>query len=92
MPMNAPNDTLSVHLDQLRMALAQGTRSVCPIVKAALVAGCTKEQLMLVAAEVGPHYAKEAVQNALDKIGPNDIPSRWGRRDGEFPPGYHHGI
>lgn len=92
MPMNAPNDALSAHLDQLRMALAQGSKSVCPIVKAALGAGCTKEQLMLVAAEVGPHYAKEAVRDALDKIGPQEITANRARREGEYPPGYHHGM
>ena len=92
MPMNAPNDNLSTHLDELRMALAQGTRSVYPIVKAALGAGCTKEQLFLVAAEVGPHYAKEAVRDALDQIRPQEIPAKRGRGEGEYPPGFHHGL
>lgn len=92
MPMNAPNDRLAAHLDQLRIALAQGSKSVCPIVKAALGAGCTKQQLFLVAAEVGPHYAKEAVRNALEQISPQEIPANRGRTEGDYPPGFHRGI
>ncbi len=66
--MNSPNERLSTHLDELRMALSQGTRhSLRPIVKAALGAGCTKAQLMLVADEVGSYTAKAAVRNALDQ-------------------------
>jgi hypothetical protein len=90
--MNAYNDTIADYLDHLRMALAQGSRSVCPIVKAALGAGCTKEQLFRVAAEVGPHYAKEAIRNALGQISPHEISTNNGRTEGDYAQGLHHSI
>ncbi len=56
------------HLDDLRTALAQGmTHWVGEIVKAALIAGYSKRQLMQTAAEVGPPWAKEAVRLAVEK-------------------------
>lgn len=56
------------YLDDLRTALAQGmTHWVGGLVKAALIAGCSRQQLMRTAAEVGPYAAREAVQRALDE-------------------------
>ncbi len=70
MPITAPQEHQATHLDQLRLALSQGMRqSVQPIVKAALEIGCTKAQILQVAAEVGPYSAREAVRKALDAIG-----------------------
>ncbi len=58
------------HLDDLRTALAQGmTHWVGGMVKAALIAGCTRQQLIQTAAEVGPYTAREAVRRALDEWG-----------------------
>ena len=58
------------HLDDLRTALAQGmTHWVGGMVKAALIAGCSRQQLVQTAAEVGPYAAKEAVRRALDAWG-----------------------
>lgn len=63
-------DERANHLDDLRMALAQGmTQLVSGMVKAALVAGYSKKQLLQIAAEVGPYSAKEAVRRALDQWG-----------------------
>jgi alkylhydroperoxidase/carboxymuconolactone decarboxylase family protein YurZ len=76
--MTSPQEHHATHLDQLRIALSQGMRqSVQPIVKAALEIGCTKAQIMRVAAEVGPYSAREAVQRALDAIG--HVPAPGGR-------------
>lgn len=63
-------DERANHLDDLRMALSQGmTHLVSGMVKAALVAGHSKKQLLQIAAEVGPYSAKEAVRRALDEWG-----------------------
>ena len=70
MPITAPQEHQANHLDQLRLALSQGMRQpVQPIVKAALEIGCTRAQILQVAAEVGPYAAREAVRKALDAIG-----------------------
>lgn len=62
------NQGAGSHLDDLRTALAQGMNHwVGEIVKAALIAGYTKEQLMKAASQVGPFSAKEAVRHAIDK-------------------------
>ncbi|HYB73821.1 MAG TPA: hypothetical protein VED18_10635 [Candidatus Sulfotelmatobacter sp.] len=64
------NGKTANHLDDLRAALAQGlTHWVGGMVKAALIAGCSRQQLAQAAAEVGPHAAKEAVRRALDEWG-----------------------
>jgi len=56
------------HLDDLRTALAQGmTHWVSGLVKAALIGGCSRQQLMKTACEVGPYAAREAVQRALNE-------------------------
>ncbi len=56
------------YLDDLRTALAQGMmRWVGGLVKAALIAGCSRRQLVQAASEVGPYSAKEAVQRAIDE-------------------------
>ena len=55
-------------LDALRTVLAQGmTHWVGGLVKAALIAGCPRQQLMKTACEVGPYAARKAVQRALDE-------------------------
>lgn len=67
--MTANGDTAS-HLDDLRTALVQGmTHWVGGMVKAALIAGCSRQQVVQTAAEVGPYAAKEAVRRALDEWG-----------------------
>ncbi len=67
--MTAHRNILS-HLDDLRTALTQGmTHWVGGMVKAALIAGCTRQQLIQTAAEVGPYTAREAVRRALDEWG-----------------------
>jgi alkylhydroperoxidase/carboxymuconolactone decarboxylase family protein YurZ len=64
------NGKTANHLDDLRTALAQGlTHWVGGMVKAALIAGCSRQQLVQAAAEVGPYAAKEAVRRALDEWG-----------------------
>ncbi len=64
------NGETASHLDDLRTALAQGmTHWVGGMVKAALIAGCSRQQVVQTAAEVGPYAAKEAVRRALDEWG-----------------------
>ena len=55
-------------LDDLCTALAQGMAHwEGSLVKAALIAACSKRQLMQTASEVGPFAAKEAVRYAIDE-------------------------
>jgi alkylhydroperoxidase/carboxymuconolactone decarboxylase family protein YurZ len=64
------NGQTASHLDDLRTALVQGmTHWVGGMVKAALIGGCTRQQLVQTAGEVGPYVAKEAVRRALDEWG-----------------------
>lgn len=58
---------LDVRLDDLRNALAQGmTHMVGGLVKAALIAGCTKQQLLHTAGYVGSGAGMEAVRRAVE--------------------------
>ena len=62
------NHEAGCHLDDLRTALAQGmTHWVGGLVEAALIAGCSKRQLMQAASGVGQFAAKEAVGRAVDE-------------------------
>jgi len=59
---------LEARLDDLRNALAQGmSHMVGGLVKAALIAGCTKEQLLRTAGYVGSGAGKDAVRRAVEE-------------------------
>ena len=59
---------LDARLDDLRNALAQGmSHMVGGLVKAALIAGCTKEQLLRTAGYVGSLTGKDAVRRAVEE-------------------------
>lgn len=68
------NPVFTQHLDNLRTALARGMTDylVEGLVKAALSGGCTREQVMQTAAEVGLPAARESVRRALEE---------WARRE-----------
>ena len=66
MDMSLIADT-ACRLDDLRAALAHGmTHKVNALVKAALIGGLSKSQLVETAGQVGPAAGREAVRRALE--------------------------